>query len=248
VVCHSLCKLTEMHRFSSDKRKRVIWVNAVCPTPEEQRSLTEVLSVTREPYLCSSHFTENDYSYFPFRAVLRPDAVPFYEAIDTASKVNEDPAEINVEAIDESEVVRREELIADAYNPSVDSLLNDLSTTMGNNAVDKSFSCPNCDEKFSSKYFLKWHSFIHSGEQKLTCPHCDREFLYLGNLSKHIRTHKMHSFSCLTCGEKFAQKVKLNVHLASNLGHRGQEQDQSRGPQKATVVKSSIRTVGRTAP
>ncbi|GMR31354.1 hypothetical protein PMAYCL1PPCAC_01549, partial [Pristionchus mayeri] len=35
--------------------------------------------VTREPYLCASHFAQSDFSYSFFRTILRPDAIPFFE-------------------------------------------------------------------------------------------------------------------------------------------------------------------------
>jgi predicted RNA-binding Zn-ribbon protein involved in translation (DUF1610 family) len=57
----------------------------------------------------------------------------------------------------------------------------------------KKYPCPDCDEVFYTKCYLKNHAMLHT-EKKYTCSDCGYQTRFSGNLSKHvIGVHKKRS-------------------------------------------------------
>jgi uncharacterized Zn-finger protein len=59
------------------------------------------------------------------------------------------------------------------------------------NLADKPYVCPqsNCRKRFSNKFLLKKHQFIHTGLRPHACPFCAKQFNRKDNLLRHKKTH-----------------------------------------------------------
>lgn len=57
--------------------------------------------------------------------------------------------------------------------------------------ADKPYVCPqsNCRKRFSNKFLLKKHQFIHTGLRPHACPFCAKQFNRKDNLLRHKKTH-----------------------------------------------------------
>ncbi|GMR34817.1 hypothetical protein PMAYCL1PPCAC_05012, partial [Pristionchus mayeri] len=60
VVCLRLCDENEMRVFTTDPKKRAVWINTVRSTPEGRKSLLEKLRATTKQFLCEGHFLSSD--------------------------------------------------------------------------------------------------------------------------------------------------------------------------------------------
>ncbi|XP_073450496.1 uncharacterized protein [Aquarana catesbeiana] len=114
---------------------------------------------------------------------------------------------------------------------------------------EKTFSCPECGESFSSELSLSVHRRSHTGEELHSCSECGESFLYKYHLTVHQRLHmgkKLHScpecgkyfpfksslvthqkshasgkpYCCPECGETFPRKYHLTVHQRSHTGQK----------------------------
>ncbi|GMR35204.1 hypothetical protein PMAYCL1PPCAC_05399, partial [Pristionchus mayeri] len=89
----------------------------------------------------------------------------------------------------------------------------------------KSYVCPECGQRLSSKQCLTSHMLLHAGKKPFSCPHCNASFYDIRTRSHHIRSvHKIHPFTCLSCGEQFYYLDELKQHLAVNKGHQALEE------------------------
>ncbi|XP_018426445.1 PREDICTED: zinc finger protein 2-like [Nanorana parkeri] len=86
---------------------------------------------------------------------------------------------------------------------------------------EKTFSCPECGEGFSSELSLTVHQRSHTGEKLHTCPQCGKSFFYKSALVIHYRSHTGEKpFSCLECGKCFHQKSHLVTHQKTHTGEK----------------------------
>ncbi|GMR57921.1 hypothetical protein PMAYCL1PPCAC_28116, partial [Pristionchus mayeri] len=75
IVCHKKCEERQMHKFTANAARRMRWVQALHSSSYGRKSLMDLLNTTRKPFLCSSHFSKNQYAN-PDSFVLRFDALP----------------------------------------------------------------------------------------------------------------------------------------------------------------------------
>ncbi|KAF2896033.1 hypothetical protein ILUMI_10126 [Ignelater luminosus] len=126
---------------------------------------------------------------------------------------------------------------------------------------NKQWECEICLKLFTTKYFLKKHKRLHTGEMPYYCSQCNKYFTFQQSYHKHMLYHsddkphicsecgrafkelstlhnheRIHSgerpFSCETCGKCFRQRVSYLVHRRIHTGVM---------PYKCTACNKSFR-------
>ncbi|XP_042291767.1 oocyte zinc finger protein XlCOF22-like isoform X3 [Thunnus maccoyii] len=98
---------------------------------------------------------------------------------------------------------------------------SDLKSQMSCNTSKKSFSCSECDKKFSQKGHLIIHQRIHTGEKPFSCSVCGKRFVCEGSLRRHMRIHTGENpFSCSVCGKRLVCKGSLRRHMTIHTGEK----------------------------
>ncbi|CAK1600017.1 unnamed protein product [Parnassius mnemosyne] len=125
----------------------------------------------------------------------------------------------------------------------------------------KQWQCDVCRKSFTTKYFLKKHKRLHTGETPYACSQCNKTFTFQQSYHKHLLYHnddkphicnycgrafkelstlhnhqRIHTgekpFSCETCGKCFRQRVSYLVHRRIHTGAM---------PYKCTACEKSFR-------
>nr|XP_029724636.1 LOW QUALITY PROTEIN: zinc finger protein 628 [Aedes albopictus] len=125
----------------------------------------------------------------------------------------------------------------------------------------KQWECDVCLKSFTTKYFLKKHKRLHTGEMPYSCQICGKAFTFQQSYHKHLLYHsdekphactvcgrafkelstlhnheRIHSgekpFSCETCGKCFRQRVSYLVHRRIHTNTQ---------PYKCTACNKSFR-------
>ncbi|KAI4466334.1 zinc finger protein [Holotrichia oblita] len=125
----------------------------------------------------------------------------------------------------------------------------------------KQWVCDVCSKQFTTKYFLKKHKRLHTGEMPYYCAQCNKSFTFQQSYHKHMLYHssekphlcsecgrafkelstlhnheRIHSgerpFVCETCGKSFRQRVSYLVHRRIHTGVM---------PYKCTACNKSFR-------
>ncbi|CAB3231318.1 unnamed protein product [Arctia plantaginis] len=126
---------------------------------------------------------------------------------------------------------------------------------------NKQWQCEVCRKCFTTKYFLKKHKRLHTGETPYACIQCNKTFTFQQSYHKHLLYHndekphtctycgrafkelstlhnhqRIHTgekpFSCETCGKCFRQRVSYLVHRRIHTGVM---------PYKCTACQKSFR-------
>ncbi|XP_059049265.1 zinc finger protein ZFP2 isoform X2 [Achroia grisella] len=126
---------------------------------------------------------------------------------------------------------------------------------------NKQWQCDVCQKFFTTKYFLKKHKRLHTGETPYACTQCNKTFTFQQSYHKHLLYHndekphtcnycgrsfkelstlhnhqRIHTgekpFSCETCGKSFRQRVSYLVHRRIHTGVM---------PYKCTACEKSFR-------
>ncbi|XP_073819356.1 uncharacterized protein [Musca autumnalis] len=93
------------------------------------------------------------------------------------------------------------------------------TTTSSDNP--KIWECDVCSKAFTTKYFLKKHKRLHTGEMPYTCETCGRSFTFQQSYHKHLLYHsdeKKHV--CGTCGRAFKELSTLHNHERIHSGEK----------------------------
>ncbi|XP_075729462.1 uncharacterized protein LOC142771619 [Rhipicephalus microplus] len=75
------------------------------------------------------------------------------------------------------------------------------------------FRCEVCHYTSSSRWHLKRHQMIHTGEKPFKCHLCPMTFALKHNMATHMRTHTgERPFRCEICPRTFSQQQGLKKH------------------------------------
>ncbi|KAF5275678.1 hypothetical protein FQA39_LY06790 [Lamprigera yunnana] len=86
---------------------------------------------------------------------------------------------------------------------------------------DKNWECDVCSKLFTTKYFLKKHKRLHTGEMPYYCSQCNKYFTFQQSYHKHMLYHtdnKPHT--CAECGRAFKELSTLHNHQRIHSGER----------------------------
>ena len=85
----------------------------------------------------------------------------------------------------------------------------------------KLWDCSDCGKKFTTKYFLKKHRRLHTGETPYSCNLCGKTFSFQQSYHKHMLYHTDEKpYSCSTCGRSFKELSTLQNHERIHSGER----------------------------
>lgn len=89
------------------------------------------------------------------------------------------------------------------------------------NATPKLWECDVCTKSFTTKYFLKKHKRLHTGEMPYTCEICARTFTFQQSYHKHLLYHsEVKPHVCGVCGRAFKELSTLHNHQRIHSGEK----------------------------
>lgn len=80
-----------------------------------------------------------------------------------------------------------------------------------------------CGKRFTTRFSLKRHYYIHTEQKKYECDQCDKTFALPQYLKEHTYTHTtVEPFVCGVdgCRETFKQRGKLSLHRRTHEGFK----------------------------
>lgn len=79
--------------------------------------------------------------------------------------------------------------------------------------------CDICQKKLRSKYHLKLHLAVHTGEKSYICEICKKGYQQKWNLMTHMaRVHsKVKPFKCSDCGKEFGYSSHFKRHVKTHF-------------------------------
>ncbi|KAH9634191.1 hypothetical protein HF086_001393 [Spodoptera exigua] len=105
---------------------------------------------------------------------------------------------------------------SDANSEQLDEKLSHLERN-----DNKQWQCEVCRKCFTTKYFLKKHKRLHTGETPYACAQCNKTFTFQQSYHKHLLYHndeKPHT--CTYCGRAFKELSTLHNHQRIHTGEK----------------------------
>ncbi|XP_064546111.1 zinc finger protein 721 [Drosophila montana] len=88
-------------------------------------------------------------------------------------------------------------------------------------STPKNWECDVCTKMFTTKYFLKKHKRLHTGEMPYTCQYCARTFTFQQSYHKHLLYHsEVKPHGCSICGRAFKELSTLHNHQRIHSGEK----------------------------
>ncbi|XP_017967520.1 zinc finger protein 2 [Drosophila navojoa] len=88
-------------------------------------------------------------------------------------------------------------------------------------STPKNWECDVCTKMFTTKYFLKKHKRLHTGEMPYTCQYCARTFTFQQSYHKHLLYHsEVKPHACGICGRAFKELSTLHNHQRIHSGEK----------------------------
>ncbi|XP_066261642.1 zinc finger protein 664-like isoform X2 [Euwallacea similis] len=85
----------------------------------------------------------------------------------------------------------------------------------------KQWTCDVCAKMFTTKYFLKKHKRLHTGEMPYSCSICNKSFTFQQSYHKHMLYHSSEKpYVCPECGRAFKEHSTLQNHARIHSGER----------------------------
>ncbi|XP_026469950.1 zinc finger protein SNAI2 [Ctenocephalides felis] len=88
------------------------------------------------------------------------------------------------------------------------------------------YQCPDCGKSYSTYSGLSKHQQFHcaasetsQAKKSFSCKYCDKEYVSLGALKMHIRTHTL-PCKCHLCGKAFSRPWLLQGHIRTHTGEK----------------------------
>lgn len=95
------------------------------------------------------------------------------------------------------------------------------TTTAEYGSTPKNWECDVCTKLFTTKYFLKKHKRLHTGEMPYTCQFCARTFTFQQSYHKHLLYHsEVKPHACTICGRAFKELSTLHNHQRIHSGEK----------------------------
>uniref|UniRef100_A0A8C1KAG0 C2H2-type domain-containing protein n=1 Tax=Cyprinus carpio TaxID=7962 RepID=A0A8C1KAG0_CYPCA len=108
--------------------------------------------------------------------------------------------------------------VEEAYRPE------EVSLRANPSAAERSSRCPQCGKTFTTRFYLKIHQRIHTGERPYTCPQCGKGFYCNSHLISHQRSHTGEKpYSCEECGKSYSHLNSLKLHQRSHTEEEAYE-------------------------
>ncbi|KAJ8916158.1 hypothetical protein NQ315_016297 [Exocentrus adspersus] len=86
---------------------------------------------------------------------------------------------------------------------------------------NKQWECDVCSKMFTTKYFLKKHKRLHTGEMPYCCTLCNKSFTFQQSYHKHMLYHSSEKpYMCNECGRAFKELSTLQNHARIHSGER----------------------------
>lgn len=91
-----------------------------------------------------------------------------------------------------------------------------------NNGEHARYQCSECSKSYSTFSGLTKHKQFHcvtQAKKSFSCKYCEKEYLSLGALKMHIRTHTL-PCKCKICGKAFSRPWLLQGHIRTHTGEK----------------------------
>ncbi|VEN47065.1 unnamed protein product [Callosobruchus maculatus] len=123
---------------------------------------------------------------------------------------------------------------------------NSRNTQIKFNALNnKQWECDVCTKKFTTKYFLKKHKRLHTGEMPYICNICDKSFTFQQSYHKHMLYHSSEKpYSCSECNRPFKELSTLQNHARIHSGERPFSCETCAAPATLKMTSVKITAVG----